>query len=421
MRRPLIRNRLAHCAILAAISAQAIGPIGIAASPKSDSALLASGASASSEGAHNAERNVELATIDVAGFRDGAHHWRKIRDDRRVIHVESNQAQWPATQFENIAENILLFQRTNGGWPKDYDMLAVLTPSQVERLRDTRGLHDTSFDNYNIHSQVNYLARAYALGRKEAWREACQRGFDFMLAAQLPSGGFPQRFPDPTGYGAHITFNDGVMIGILNVFKDAEVGATHWKWLDDDRREKARRAVARGVDCILKCQIIVDGKRTGWCQQHLETTFEATSARTFELASICPQESTGIVRFLMRCESPSEQIVDSIEDAVAWLDDATLTGIRVERIAAPVVEFERHRSDFDVIVVDDPKAKPIWARHYEIGTDRPVFAGRDAVKRYSLNEIERERRTGTPWYGFWPQELIEREYPRWKEAQLSGQ
>ena len=29
------------------------------------------------------------------------------------------------------------------------------------------------------------------------------------------------------------------------------------------------------------------------------------------------------------------------------------------------------------------------ARHYEIGTDRPIFAGRDAVKRYALSEIER--------------------------------
>ena len=38
----------------------------------------------------------------------------------------------------------------------------------------------------------------------------------------------------------------------------------------------------------------------------------------------------------------------------------------------------------------DASAPPIWARHYEIGTNRPIFAGRDAVKRYTLAEIERE-------------------------------
>jgi PelA/Pel-15E family pectate lyase len=67
------------------------------------------------------------------------------------------------------------------------------------------------------------------------------------------------------------------------------------------------------------------------------------------------------------------------------------------------------------VVVPDPDAKPIWARHYEIGTDRPVFAGRDGVRKYALAEIERERRTGTPWYGTWPQKLLEKDYPRWKE------
>ena len=64
--------------------------------------------------------------------------------------------------------------------------------------------------------------------------------------------------------------------------------------------------------------------------------------------------------------------------------------------------------------MQDWKAGPLWARHYEIGTDRPVFAGRDGVKKYSLAEIERERRTGTAWYGDWPQKLLEREFPQWQ-------
>ena len=86
----------------------------------------------------------------------------------------------------------------------------------------------------------------------------------------------------------------------------------------------------------------------------------------------------------------------------------------VEKVAAPVENFLRHQADFDVVVVSDPNAPPIWARHYEIGTDRPVFAGRDAVKRYALAEIERERRTGTPWYGGWPRRFLDKEYPAWR-------
>ena len=331
-----------------------------------------------------------------------------------MIQALPDQAAYSPSQVDEIAGNILLFQRENGGWPKDYDLLAILTPEQTAAIRATRDRTDTSFDNHNIHSQVDYLARAYALSGNSDWRDACLRGFDFMLAAQLENGGFPQSYPNPSGYAAHITFNDGVMIGILNVLKDAGDGLPHWKWLDADRRHKAQQAVARGIECILKCQIQAGGIRTGWCQQHDAKTYEAASARTFELASCCPQDTTEIVRFLMRIDSPDHRVINAIEDAVRWLDRTQLTGIRVKKVPAPSEDFERHRADFDVVVVPDNTAPPIWARHYEIGTDRPVFAGRDAVKRYALSEIERERRTGTPWYGEWPRPLIASEYPTWR-------
>lgn len=70
----------------------------------------------------------------------------------------------------------------------------------------------------------------------------------------------------------------------------------------------------------------------------------------------------------------------------------------------------RDEKRFDQVVTD-PDAKPIWARHYEIGSDRPIFAGRDAIKQYALADIERERRTGTPWYGTWPVSLLRPDRP----------
>jgi PelA/Pel-15E family pectate lyase len=119
----------------------------------------------------------------------------------------------------------------------------------------------------------------------------------------------------------------------------------------------------------------------------------------------------------MRIQPPPAPVVQAIDAAVAWLERTKLTAIRVQKVPAPVAEFERHRADFDSVVMPDENAPSIWARHYEIGTDRPIFAGRDAVKRYALAEIERERRTGTPWYGRWPQPLLDDEYPAWSESQ----
>jgi PelA/Pel-15E family pectate lyase len=356
----------------------------------------------------------KLSAIDPSGFRDSAHHWRKIRDDNRVIQVEPDQPVYAPSQIREIAENLVLFQRENGGWPKDYDMLAILTNEQREILRQTHGRTDTSFDNHNVHSQVEYLARAYQLLGEGTWRDACLRGLDFIFAAQLPCGGFPQRYPNPKGYSAYITFNDGVMIGILTILQEISDGRPHWSWIDSMRRQKARDALARGTNCILDCQIHVDGQLTGWCQQHDPVSHAPASGRTFELASLCPQETTDIVRFFMMRETPEPRVVAAMDAAIAWLGKVRLNGIRVKRIPAPVEEFPRHKADFDVVVVEERDAPPIWARHYEIGSNQPIFSGRDAVKRFAISEIERERRTGTPWYGGWPRKLLEVDYPKWR-------
>ena len=70
---------------------------------------------------------------------------------------------------------------------------------------------------------------------------------------------------------------------------------------------------------------------------------------------------------------------------------------------------------FDVVAVPDKGAPPVWARFYDITTNRPIFSGRDSVIKATLAEIEIERRTGYNWYGTWPRELIETQYPAWKQ------
>ena len=67
-------------------------------------------------------------------------------------------------------------------------------------------------------------------------------------------------------------------------------------------------------------------------------------------------------------------------------------------------------------------APPIWARFYEIGTNKPIFSSRCEVpecdsdpfymRRYSLAEIDNERRVGYAWYGDWPIRALAA-YPAW--------
>jgi PelA/Pel-15E family pectate lyase len=74
-----------------------------------------------------------------------------------------------------------------------------------------------------------------------------------------------------------------------------------------------------------------------------------------------------------------------------------------------------HSADFDRVVVEDPKAPPIWARFYELGTNRPFFCNRDGKPVHSLAEVERERRTGYGWYTYEPAKVLQR-YPLWQKT-----
>jgi PelA/Pel-15E family pectate lyase len=57
----------------------------------------------------------------------------------------------------------------------------------------------------------------------------------------------------------------------------------------------------------------------------------------------------------------------------------------------------------------------MWARFYEIETNRPIFSGRDGIIRYRYSEIEHERQVGYSWYGSWPLSLLQEEYPVWRD------
>jgi PelA/Pel-15E family pectate lyase len=122
------------------------------------------------------------------------------------------------------------------------------------------------------------------------------------------------------------------------------------------------------------------------------------------------QESVGIVRFLMEVKNPSAEIIDAVESAIKWFEKTKITGVKITTV--PVKDYEK---GFDRVVVKDENAPPLWARFYEIPTNRPIFTGRDKIVRASLAEIEIERRTGYAYYTNSPQKLLEVDYPKWKE------
>ncbi len=378
--------------------------------------ILAAPSSITAQGRPSGERK---AIIDTSDLMDSAHHWHDIAGEDHIITPLPGQQHYPATAITGIADNMLLYQKTNGGWPKNYDMQAVLTEEQKALLKKAEGTTNTTFDNGATHSHITYLAKAFAFTHDTRYRDAVVRGIDFILSAQYANGGWPQFFPEKKGYARYITFNDGAMIGAMKVLYAIVRNDTAYACVDAVRRAKARQAFDKGLECILQCQIVEHGTLSVWCQQHDDVTLLPQKARTFEPASICNLESADIVEFLMSIDQPSPKVIRSIEAAVQWFTASRISSIRVETISAPTVKYQFHTATTDKIVVADSTAPPIWPRFSELGTHRPLFSGRNWNIVYSLAEVERERRTGYGWYTYAPETVLNR-YPQWAKTHVSA-
>lgn len=357
--------------------------------------------------------------FDLAPFFDSAHHWYDIHDKDRVIDPLPDQERYYPSEIRKIADNIILFQKNNGGWTKNYDMMAILTDKQKQAVINSKDETNTTFDNGATHSQVQYLAEVYTKTGEEKYKDVCIKGIEFILEAQYENGGFPQFYPDTSGYRKYITFNDGAMIGIMEVIHRIVVNSPEYSFIDGQLRDKVEKAFNKGIDCILKCQIVENGIKNVWCQQHDNIDFHPQNARTFEPAAICNGESTGIVYFLMQLDNPSEEVINSIQSAVKWFEESKIYGIRVEWVDSSHADYKYHSTDRDRVVIEDSNASPIWTRFYELGTHKHMFCRRDGKIVYSLSEVERERRTGYRWYLNWPQIVLDI-YPEWQKKWIPG-
>jgi PelA/Pel-15E family pectate lyase len=313
-----------------------------------------------------------------------------------------------------VADNLLVYQREVGGWPKNIDMAAPLSEKERAELAgkkgETGGESSATIDNGATFTQLEFLARVYTARKLERHRESFLKGLDYLLAAQYENGGWPQYFPLRKGYYTRITYNDNAMAGVLELLRDVARREPAYAFVDEPRRAKSERAVERGVECILKTQVVVRGKKTVWGAQHDEVTFAPAPARKFEPVSLASRESVGVTRFLMGVERPDARVVEAVESAVEWFRASQVSGVRWVERRDPA-----QPGGYERTAVADKDAPPIWARFYEIGTNRPVFEGRDGVVRYSVMEIEAERRNGYGWYTEEPLKLINKEYAAWRK------
>ena len=321
------------------------------------------------------------------------------------------EGDWFASnEAKEIAENVLLYQRDIGGWPKNIQMQEPLSNDEKQKLIEIKSdTHKVTTDNGATIQEMVFLSKMYRQVPDERYKEAFLAGLDYILEAQYESGGWPQYYPLRKGYYTHITFNDDSMVNILNVLEEIKNKTDYFSIKPSEEIiQRVKIAFDKGIDCIIKTQYKQKGVLTSWCAQHDEKTLLPAKARAYELPSLSGKESAKIVLLLMTIENPSEEVKTAIISAVKWFDDVKINGLREDRI------YNEKGKLINKKMVPDSNAKPIWARFMELDDNTPFFCDRDGIKKATLAEIGSERRNGYAWYTNEPKEVFKK-YVKWKK------
>jgi PelA/Pel-15E family pectate lyase len=174
---------------------------------------------------------------------------------------------------DSIADKMLIYQLSNGAWPKQlvggyvvkYEM--PIDDALLAKIKGTTLMHAT-IDNAATTREINALVKAYHATGQPKYLAAAEKGIDYLLKAQYGNGGWPQYYPDKSSYRAEITYNDNAIVNVLNIMFDITNQTNGFEVVAPSYRSKAEIAYQKGVDCILKTQIIQHGKLSIWAAQY---------------------------------------------------------------------------------------------------------------------------------------------------------
>jgi PelA/Pel-15E family pectate lyase len=301
---------------------------------------------------------------------------------------------------KKTADNILTYQ-LNGGWSKETPKFVLEKgPWDGKEKRSSwingDGVELATIDNNGTTDEILFLAYIYGKTQDERYKAAVLEGLEMLMKMQYPSGGWHQTYPARGNYSDNVTFNDNAMIRVMNVLtmvKDKKF-PFDTGLVDEAVVKNMQSVLDKGLDYILKSQIMANGQLTAWCAQNDPVTYEPRPARAYEHPSISGSESVGIIAYLMSLPNQTPEVKKAIDGALRYFQEVRVDGMKFDK-----------KDPNGIYILPDPE-KTIWYRFYEIGTNKPIFSGRDGIIKHNVNEIELERIQGYSWTGEWPAKIL---------------
>ena len=401
----------------------------------------------------------------------------------RAMRLHAGDAFYKSDEARKTGDIIVSFQTPAGGWSKNLMMdeprlkgqsyatgnLAPTPekPGDFDEPKDPSWHYVGTLDNDATNTELRFLAELSAAlpGHEgDKYRAAALRGYEYLLKAQYPNGGWPQVWPLEGGYHDAITFNDNAVIesaetlakvanGVRvtttpdpdevaggkmmaersgRAFEAPAASTEDYTFVPAEMRARARKAAEKATALVLRVQVKVlaasqptsqkrdpstgSGQAVGhpdrmvltvWAQQYDPLTLQPCSARNYEMPALSSGESADAMEYLMSLPKPSAEVVRAVDAAAAWFEQSKITGyVFVGGRGTPGGRHLEKKDD----------AGPLWARYYSLTTGKPIFGDRDKSIHDDVMEISLERRNGYAWYSGGEEKALE-EYGAWRRRQ----
>jgi PelA/Pel-15E family pectate lyase len=309
---------------------------------------------------------------------------------------------------KQLADAVLSYQTPTGGWSKHtgYGKGPRLPGMQWTSQNEPgqRAHYVATFDNGATTQEMYFLANVWHATKREDCKTAFIKGLNFIFAAQFPNGGWPQVYPLEGSYHDDITFNDDAMTHILELLQGIKNSEPEFAFLDNSLRQQAAEALAAGIRCVLKIQIVQDGKKTAWCSQYDALTLQPASARKMEPATLSGMESAQLLKFLMTITNPAPEIVSCIESGLEWLEAVKITGLSKTNVNGKT-SYEPNAASTEIY----------WARFYDLKTSKPVFPGRDGIIYDTFAAMAAKNKLGYDYYSTQPGSILNNGQKKWRK------
>jgi len=353
--------------------------------------------------------NMKIKYLFIISFLLITSYSLNAQSIRIIKNVLAQEEIWYGSQSSvDIAENVLLFQKENGGWPKNNRMFdkKFTNEEKQEQLLLKKEIKEATIDNGATYIEMVFLARMYQATKNNAYKDAFCRGLNFIFSIQYDNGGFKQ-FSRDKGYYTHITYNDNATNNVMQLLRAINYNHKYFVGIVDKiLLEKSKNAFNKGIECILNTQYVQNGKKTVWCAQHDEITLLPAKARAYELPSLSGSESVGLTLLLMDLPNPDSRIKEAIMSAMDWFDKNRIKDKRLER-------FVNADGKNDLRMINSSQGEDLWGRFCDLETNKAFVSDRDGVIKYDISEIGYERRNGYSWYTSDPNKLF-KVFEKWK-------